>query len=98
MKKESQFQSDLIKNLHQMFPDCIVLKNDPNYLQGFPDLTILFPNGRWAVLECKRSLAAATRPNQVFYIRKLNDMGYASFVCPENVEEVLHDLFESFHS
>jgi hypothetical protein len=60
---ESVFQSELIKDLEFIFPGCIVLKNDANYIQGFPDLTILYKN-KWAVLECKKDANAAYQPNQ----------------------------------
>lgn len=51
--KENKFQADLIKELKQLFPGCMILKNDANYIQGIPDLTIFY-NDRWAVLECKK--------------------------------------------
>lgn len=89
--KESAFQADLIKELKRRFPDCIVLKNDPTYIQGFPDLLIL-NNGKWGALECKRSAKSSHRPNQDFYISKLNDMSYAAFICPENREDILDEL------
>ena len=95
MKKESDFQATLIKDLKNLFPGCVVLKNDPNYMQGFPDLLILF-NGKWAALECKRSEEAHRQPNQAYYVDKLNKMSYASFICPENRNEVLNDLQQTF--
>lgn len=51
--KENKFQADLIKELKQLFPGCMILKNDANYIQGIPDLTIFY-NDRWAALECKK--------------------------------------------
>lgn len=90
-KMESKFQSELIKDIRDLFPGCIILKNDPNYLQGFPDLLILYKN-RWAVLEVKRSLKSRHQPNQNYYINLANEMSYASFVCPENKEQVLDEL------
>ena len=95
--KESQFQSKLIKRLKGMFPGCIVLKNDANYIQGFPDLTVLW-NQKWALLECKRESEAHKQPNQMFYIAKGNEMSFARFICPENEEEVLHDLQQAFRA
>lgn len=92
---ESKFQSVLIKELKDLFPGCVVLKNDPNYIQGFPDLLILF-NDRWAALEVKRTLGATRQPNQEYYIDKLCTMSYASVVSPENKEEVIHALQRSF--
>ena len=88
---ESQFQTELIKDLEYIFEGCIVLKNDPNYIQGFPDLLILFEN-KWAALECKKSEDAPAQPNQPYYIDKLDLMSFASFIYPENKRRVLHEL------
>lgn len=78
-----------------MFPGCIVLKNDPNYLQGIPDLVIFFMDN-WAMLEVKKSENATHRPNQDYYVHKLDGMSFARFIYPENEEEVLHELQQSF--
>lgn len=88
---ESEFQSQLIKKLREKFPGCVVLKNDPNYIQGFPDLTILYRK-RWAVLEVKKGKDAPHQPNQDYYIPMLNSMSYAAFIYPENEEEILREL------
>ena len=95
MGRESKFQAGLIAELKERFPGCIVMKNDPNYIQGFPDLLILY-NDRWAALECKRSAKAAKRPNQEYYVSLLNHMSYSNFINPENKEEVLNDLQQAF--
>ena len=92
---ESDFQAKLIRELKKRFPGCIVTKNDPNYIQGFPDLTILY-NDKWATLECKRSSRAKKQPNQDYYVGRMNDMSFSSFICPENKEEVLHELQQAF--
>lgn len=97
MRKESEFQRNLKKRLESEFPGCIVLKNDADYIQGIPDLLILHKD-RWAMLECKRSSKASHQPNQDYYVEKLDGMSYASFVYPENIEEVFHDLRETFGS
>ena len=88
--KENQFQADLIRELKSEFPGCIVLKNDANYLQGFPDLLVLYGNN-WAALECKREAKASHQPNQDYYIQKLNEMSCAKFIHPENKKEVLNE-------
>lgn len=72
-----------------------MLKNDPTYIQGFPDLTILWGD-RWAVLECKRSKDEPFRPNQKYYIKYCNEMSFSRAIYPENKEEVLNDLQRSF--
>lgn len=92
---ERIFQSKLIKEIKEMFPGCVVMKNDPNYIQGIPDLMILF-HDKWAALETKRSGDASKRPNQEFYISKMNGMSFARFINPENKEDVLNDLQRAF--
>ena len=95
MKKENEFQPTLIEEIKRRLPGCLVLKNDPNYLQGIPDLTVLYKN-HWAALEDKRSENAPHRPNQDYYVSKLNGWSFASFIYPENMEEVLNAMEESF--
>ena len=94
---ESQFQSKLIREIKEKFPGSFVLKTDPNYIQGFPDLLILWGRN-WACLECKREAGAAVRPNQKHYIDVLNSMGFAMFVSPETKDEVLNAVERAFKS
>lgn len=94
---ERTFQSKLIRRIKKDLPGCIVLKNDPNYIQGFPDLLIL--NGdRWAALEVKKDAKAGHQPNQDFYVRRLNAMSFARFVYPENERTVRHELYNALRS
>lgn len=86
------FQSYLVKKLEHMFPNCIVLKNDPNYIQGIPDLTILY-GSNWATLETKGSVKATIRPNQEYYVDQMNGMSFSRFIFPENEDEVLEELY-----
>lgn len=88
---ESKYQAQLIKELRHRFPECVVLKNDCNYMQGIPDLTVLLQD-KWVVLEVKASEDAVVQPNQGYYIQKLNDMSFAAFIYPENEEEVLSEI------
>jgi len=97
MAKENEFQSKLIKKIKKMFPESIVLKNDPNYKQGIPDLTVLYKD-KWATLECKKDKNAPARPNQPYYVDKMNQMSFSRFIFPENEKEVLNDLERSFKS
>lgn len=93
--KEGRFQDDLIDELTFIFPGCYVLKNDADYIQGIPDLLVLYRD-KWAMLECKKDSKARHRPNQDFYINEFNKMSYASFICPENKEVVLNELQQAF--
>mgnify|MGYP007056165728 CR=1 FL=1 len=95
--KESEFQSKLIKEIKSRFPGCVVMKTDPNYIQGIPDLLILYEN-KWAMLEVKANATAARRPNQDWYVNKLNGMSFSAFVYPENRKEILDEMEQSFKS
>lgn len=94
-KKEREFQANLIKRIRESFPGCLVLKNDANYVQGIPDLLVLW-NHHWAALECKRNERASHRPNQEYYVDKMNAMSFASFICPENWKDVLDEMKRRF--
>lgn len=90
-KRESIFQASLIKEIKNRLPGCYVLKNDAGYLQGVPDLLVLYKK-RWATLECKRSESEPHRPNQDYHVAQMNDMSFSSFIFPENKEEVLNEM------
>lgn len=94
-KKESQFQKNLINEIKEKFPGAMVLKNDPNYIQGIPDLTVFYKN-KWATLECKKEEKANHQPNQDYYVDKMNDMSFSRVIYPENKEEVLDELENHF--
>lgn len=93
---ESEYQGILMKKIsEEILPGSLVIKNDPNYLQGIPDLTV-FHYGKWAFLEVKASEKSKERPNQRYYIEKWNEDGcFAAFIYPENEEEVLSALQRS---
>lgn len=94
MARESVYQARLIKKLRQLYPGCIILKNDSSYMQGIPDLTILYQK-HWAALEVKaREPSSSTifQPNQEWFIETMNDMSFAACIYPENEKEVLRGL------
>ena len=88
---ERVYQAKLIKKLRKLLPDCVILKNDSGYMQGIPDLIILF-NDRWAMLEVKDGKDSCEQPNQEYYVDLLNRMSFAAFIFPSNEKEVLDEL------
>ena len=96
-KLERNFQSGLIQDLKRMFPGCIIMKNDSSYIQGIPDLLILYKN-KWASLEVKKDSRAKRQPNQEYYVGQMNEMSFSRFIYPENKEEILNELSEAFET
>lgn len=94
---ESEFQKKVIDEITERLPGAIVMKNDPTYIQGIPDLTILHKD-KWATLEIKKDKGANHQPNQDYYVEKMNKMSFSAFIFPENKEEVLNDLERSFQA
>lgn len=93
---ERNFQANVIKEIKEMYPDSYVLKCDgSNTPQGFPDILILYKN-KWAVLEFKKSKTANRMPNQDYYVNRLGNMSFAEFIYPENKEDVLNELQQTF--
>lgn len=92
---ENQYQAGLIKRLEARFPGCVILKQDSGHRQGILDLLILYRD-KWASLEVKASARAPKRPNQDFYVEQLNNLSFAAFIYPENEEEVLNALQQTF--
>ena len=95
--KENKFKTKLIGELKEMFPGCMVAHLNPNEIQGIPDL-LIFYEGKWATLEGKKSKREPHRPNQDYYVEKMNNMSFSRFIYPENKEEVLNELQESFRT
>lgn len=96
-KLEREFQSKLIKELKTKFEGCMVIKQDPDYIQGIPDLLVLHKD-KWAALEVKRSSDAKHQPNQDHYVDKMDEMSFSRFIYPENKEKVLHELQQVFNA
>jgi hypothetical protein len=97
VKKETDFAHDVLKpRLESEFPGCMIIKQDPSTsFQGVPDHLVLY-EGKWAALETKRASRSKRQPNQEYYVGQLDEMSYAAFVHPENLEEVMDDLQSTF--
>lgn len=94
---ENKFQANLIKELKKLFPGCIVMKNDSSYIQGIPDLLVLYRD-KWFSLECKKNASASKRPNQDYYVGLMDEMSFSRFVYPENKDEILTELVNKFNT
>lgn len=92
---ESGFQDRLRDELKELFPGCMIFKMDQ--IQGIPDLLILYRD-MWAALECKQYSRAKRQPNQEYYVDRMDEMSFARFISPENKEEVLYELCQTFRS
>lgn len=92
---ENKFKQKLINEIESLFPGAIVIHLDPNEYQGIPDLLVLYEN-KWAALEGKENEKARHRPNQEYYVDLMNRMSFARFIFPENKEEVLYELQQTF--
>lgn len=95
--RESQFQAKLIVELKERLPGCIVIKNDAGYIQGIPDLLILF-GLNWAALEVKESERAPFQPNQEYYLDMMDEMSFATAIYPENKEGVLDAIEQALRA
>lgn len=92
---EGRFKEELIQELEQIFPGCVILKNDEQLLQGIPDILLLWES-YWAMLEVKKSANASKQPNQDYWIEIFDRMSFGAFIYPENKDEILDALQQSF--
>lgn len=92
---ERTFQNKIVREILDRFPGSIVMKNDSSYIQGIPDLLVLYKD-KWAALECKNKKTAHKQPNQKYYVDRMNKMSFSCFIYPENREEVLDELQRSW--
>ena len=81
----------LIKDIEKRIPGSMVLKQDPNIVQGIPDLAILYKD-KFAILEVKKSANEKYQPNQEYYLHKFGEHVYSETIYPENEKEILNGL------
>ena len=95
-KLESQFKTHLTRRIKKEFPGSMIFHLNPMVDgQGIPDLLVLYED-KWVALEGKQSIRSKRRPNQEFYVNKMDKMSMARFVYPQNEEEVLNDISTAF--
>lgn len=98
--RERDYQAGLIRKLKRLYPGCMVLKNDSSYMQGIPDLMVLYKN-KWVALEVKVKEPRSSHdfePNQEWFIERMNDMSFAACIFPENEKDVLRGVQLTFSS
>jgi hypothetical protein len=94
--KEASYSMSLKRELRAEFPGIVIVKNDPELQQGFPDLMLLYKN-RWAALEVKADYLAPHQPNQDYWIEHLDSMSMAAFIFPENHDAIMEELRKHFN-
>lgn len=96
-RREREYQPQLIKTLERMFPGILIRKHDMQ--DGWPDLLLLW-GPHWAMLEVKRKPPRPSdfEPNQEWWIDHFDRMSFSACIYPENEQEVLHALQQSFTS
>lgn len=92
---ERHYQAALIKKLRVLFDGIMILKNDSGYMQGVPDLILLY-GPYWAMLEVKFDKDSPFQPNQEYYLNLFGQMSFAACIYPENEDEVLDALQQAF--
>lgn len=98
MSKESDFKTKLYKEIRTKFPGSEVLPNDPNLIQGFPDATVYLPNGKYILLEGKKTSNSARQQNQDYYVNHSPLSPNAMYAYPENKKEVLQEIERRYKS
>lgn len=88
---EREFQAKVISELKERYKGCVIIKNDANYIQGFPDLLILYRD-TWIALEVKQSANAHYQPNQKWWLECLSTMSLATTIYPENKDIVFNAI------
>lgn len=98
MPLERKYQPKLIERIERMFPGAYVRKIQAD--QGWPDLLILW-GPCWALLEVKRKSPTSAddfEPNQEWYIEEFDRMSFSACIYPENEQEILYALQQTFRS
>lgn len=94
---ESEFKRKFKNMLEQSYPGCVLVDINPEQFRSFPDLLFLYDKF-WATFEMKRTVGSAVRPNQPYWVEKLDNMSFSRFVEPGTAKEVLDDLARAIQS
>ena len=89
---ESKFEAKFCKDLKDTYK-AMCLKSDKANITGFPDRTIIMPDGLVVFIEFKKSKDASYQPLQKVQLQKLKNFDHVVFECyPENRDEVWNEI------
>ena len=89
---EGNFKKSFCSELMKL--GCTVFQNQGiGVPRGFPDTSVLLPEGLTVFIEFKASKTAKFQPLQKEWIKKLTDRQYFAWVCyPENRDKIMNEI------
>lgn len=89
---EGNFKKSFCSRLRKL--GCTVFQNQGVGIpKGFPDTSVLLPEGLTIYIEFKASKSAKFQPLQKEWIKKLNDRNFFAYVCyPANADDIMKDI------
>lgn len=89
---EGNFKKSFCSELRKL--GCTVFQNQGiGVPRGFPDTSVLLPEGLTVFIEFKASKTAKFQPLQKEWIKKLTDRQYFAWVCyPENRDKIMNEI------
>lgn len=89
---EGNFKKSFCSELRKL--GCTVFQNQGiGVPRGFPDTSVLLPEGLTVFIEFKASKTAKFQPLQKEWIKKLTDRQYFAWVCyPENRDKIMDEI------
>lgn len=89
---EGNFKKSFCSELRKL--GCTVFQNQGiGVPRGFPDTSVLLPEGLTVFIEFKASKTATFQPLQKEWIKKLTDRQYFAWVCyPENRDKIMNEI------
>ena len=94
---ETKFRKNLTDDIKKEIPGVVEIEhNNPQFINGIHDLIVLGKNGKYAMLETKKSTDSSKRALQEYYVSEYSKYTYSTFVDPTNRDEVMNYLKEIF--
>lgn len=89
---EGKFKKVFCSKLRKL--GCTVFQNQGVGIpRGFPDTSVLLPEGLTIYIEFKAHKNAKFQPLQKEWNKKLNDRNFFAYICyPENADDIMNDI------